>query len=1107
MGEFSVKNLCIIREDGMSILYLGEELPEIEIREYITEDDYIDFGDNKKGINAHPFEEIFDQLVLLISILKGKINIPVTQKALGLARLHKEIVTEDVFPIPTNIIPDVSIQRKNNENAEEFFERYVESHRIGNYNTRIDALHKTFLGFETTSSEPSLPTLDVLHPTKVSIAYSTDESTVLLPKDNITPNVQKLHTKIGISPYSPYFYQLTLADKIKAIETEGDDIEVDKHATIDETYRGEIPKKVHSIIENITDVATLYDLSKKFMEHGINIDTIHFDDLHKLSEKIADLKKDDIDIFTALQQIQGTGASSEKGVNLDTYSIFGFYSVQTEIYEKNATALKSIKNTMTKLYEKLIGEPITKSTLVNASEIASLLLKEEVSLEDIKKQLLLRLNSEQRSIIDSWYASLKEWDIDSVQTSLNKESNLVADALSLKNEENNEWLSISEEVQKIKRGEVISKDYDQRDTYYIERDFMIDIDDPDDIPFGFHDEPETSIDMSGLNEGLREIYKVVCKMFVELQSTSCLELDFDELTIIAKQSNITRKTKASVIDEELSYLSDESRALLYDMNLETFNQIDTDVLKEKNSINKKFESIYKDYIQDITSLWVYLLAWWICELQDKALQNRLHFDNMNCPAICRNLLEPLNGPPIQKKSAVNTGIQPYLLCIIDMLIKAGDSHWKTYVPLNYDIPRQLNKIYTENGEFIEKVRYLQDSYTSYKKPVVSTELKQKGIALVNNINDIVNKKERDEYLKIYMLFLKNLPSVLSDSKHPNRASGCCLQSITPRYKAHADYANITNAIKLNKLFSKKRKIAGKRPFLRTIGRFPSQNKTSTLIAVKPELPERYEWDISKLLETIKEFHPTLVDIETMRTYTQTDSALIIKMFKQYKDVITFIMTTTTPRDLIDCIRKITQIQHLNMITDYANKEKEHAFLKKQFKKSYQLYDVLLDESSHNIMGERDKLSYLRILQYFSINQLYFPFVMSKQRNSLTCIDDNLESSFIKKFTTNTILHIHQWIITKTFNKSVNYSEYITKMREQENISKLKIIDMLSEEERHLYVQAKKLGILEGMQYMEAPDIQQDFVEEYIDIDEDNVAITPLENEDEFDNNNAIDYED
>lgn len=81
------------------------------------------------------------------------------------------------------------------------------------------------------------------------------------------------------------------------------------------------------------------------------------------------------------------------------------------------------------------------------------------------------------------------------------------------------------------------------------------------------------------------------------------------------------------------------------------------------------------------------------------------------------------------------------------------------------------------------------------------------------------------------------------------------------------------------------------------------------------------------------------------------------------------------------------------------------------------------------------------------------------------------------------------------------------MREQENISKLKIIDMLTEEERHLYVQAKKLGIHEGMQYIEPSNIQQDFVEEYIDIDDDNVAINPLENEDEFDNDNAIDYED
>lgn len=1081
----------------MSIVYLGEELPEIELREYITQSDYVDYGNNKKGINVHSFQEILDQVVLLISVLKGKIPIPINQKALAIARLHKELVADNIFPIPTNIIPLVNIERKDNNDEQEFFNRYEESHKLGNYHTRIDALHKTFLGFKSTSTEP--PILNVLHPMKVNI--DDGQSTVLLPKDNISPNVQKLNTKIGISPFSPYFYELTLADKIKSVETEGTDIEVDKNTSIEETFKREIPKKVHSIIQDIS-ISTLYDLSKKFMEEGINIDEIHFDDFQNIYEKIIDIKKDDTDTIVPLQQIEGA-SDDIKSVQLDIYSIFGFYSVQREIYEKNATVLNIIKTTMTKLYKKLIGEPISKPTDINANEVASLLLKGERTLEEIKAQILVRLNSEQRSIIDSWYSMLDEWSADNILASLDTELKLVADTLSLKNEPNNEWSSINEEIQKIKRGEVISKEYDPRDTFHVHRDFMLDIDDPDDIPFGFHDEEETDIDMSTLNEGLKEIYTVVSKMFIELQKTSSLELDFDELTIIAKQANIIRKTKASTIDEVFPDISEESRTMLYDMNLEIFNQIDTSVLKEKQNIGKRFEKIYNDYINDITSLWIYLLAWWICEMQDKALQNRLHFDTMSCPAICRELLEPLNGVPIQRRPEKNTGLHPYLVCIINMLINVDGSDWKIYVPQNYDIDKHLKKIYSENQTFIEKIQYLQDMYASYKKPVVSTE---KGRDLVNDINNTINKKKTEDYLKIYMLFLKNLPAVLSDSKHPNRSSGCCLQSITPRYKANADYSNIRNAIKLNKYFSKKRKLAGERPLLRTIGQFPSQEQRSTLISIKPPLPKRYAFNIANIFEKIIDFNPSLINIDTIIRETEIHSNVLIKMFKQHKDVITFISETTNPRPLIDCIRKLTQLQNLNMLTNYANKEKEHAFLKKQFEKVFFMYDILLNDS-HDIMSERDKLSYLRILQYFCIYQLYFPFVMSKQPVVLTCIDNNLEASFLKNFTTNTMTQIHQWIITKTFNKSVNYSEYITKMREQENISKLKIIDMLTEEERHLYVQAKKLGILEGMQYMEAPDIQKDFVEENIEIDDNNIAVNPQENEDEFDNENAIDYED
>lgn len=1068
----------------MSLVYLEEELPEIEIRELISADDYVQGEGSKTGINVHSFDDILYQLTLLLGATSNQI--PIARKALGIAQLHKSIVDGDVFPIPTNIVPVVSIARKDNSDSTEFFERLMEAQRIGNYSTRVDELHKAFLGFEATDTNP--PIFPVNVPTHVRIAYS-NETTVLLPSDNINPTVHKLHTKIGVSPFSPYFSKLSLVDKIISSEISGNDIDVNEHMSIDENFKREIPKYINELIESTSSVTTLYNLWKLFISRGINIDSIHADDMNRLFEKLEDTEQ-------KADELKISGNPREFYQRLDDYSILGFYSVQKNIYDKNTATLGKLKKSLLDVYQKLISDiPPASSQVesISAADIASALLKEEMTLEDVKARIMARLTSEHRTMIDEWKSIIDELDIEIIASALSNEQKLAGFALSFKDEPNVEWSSINEEILKIKKGEVISKEYSESYTHAVVKDFMLDIDDPEDVPFGLHEE-ELVVDMTGLNEGILEIYEIVYKMFIELKEASCLELNFTELTLIAKSTNIVRKTKKATLEERFPDVA----SILNDIDISTFNELSEDVVKGKASIRKEFESIYNAYIDDIQNLWTHLLAWWICELQDSALHNRLHFDVDNCTNTCLALWKPLHGPPMQRSPSTGGGIQPYIICVLKMLVEVNGNIWNKYVEPSYNIETRLGALY--RGVFIDKVQSLQELYKDYKKPIVSADLKKKGDEIVNEMNTIVASQIKNEYLSAYMRFLKNLPSVLNKTAPPNRAHlGCCLQRITTL--SQDDWrTTFTNAAKLRKYYLKKRKTGERRPNLRIIGRTPSIRGASTLIAVEPVLPKRVPWDTTHILAAIQQSYPSLTSMDIIRQQVTRDSAVMVKYIKTSKTIIDYISKTSSPRDLIDCIRKMAQIQYFAMETDYKNSPTEYAFIREQFSNM----DMSPLDDSNVVTDERSRVNFVRLLQYLAIRQSYFPCIISSTGAPIT-VNTHLRGDFVKNFITNTITNINHWVIAKTFNMSVNYTEYITKMREQENITKLRRIDVLSEEERQLYVQAKKLGILEGMQYIRPQDNQYDFIEG--GIGEENAEdeyIEPQENEDEDANYDEMD---
>ena len=180
---------------------------------------------------------------------------------------------------------------------------------------------------------------------------------------------------------------------------------------------------------------------------------------------------------------------------------------------------------------------------------------------------------------------------------------------------------------------------------------------------------------------------------------------------------------------------------------------------------------------------------------------------------------------------------------------------------------------------------------------------------------------------------------------------------------------------------------------------------------------------------------------------------------------------------------------------FIDLDNELAFLREQFNMYQKLYDLLLKTTDS--LTEVQDLFKRRVLQYFIVRQLCFPAKPEFARNStLVLTNDNLSGDLLPVYLQSVYDDLKIWMEQKQFQKSTNFADYISKMREQENNSKLKIIDKMNPEERKLYVEAKKLGILE----------LQDYLQEFQKEPEDDYYITNGENDEEADMDRLYDDE-
>jgi hypothetical protein len=1069
------------------LVYLEEELPEIEIKELVSNDEIYEYSNQqKKGINVYSDEDILQQLILLLQS---------HPQAKTFQELHKQILKDTGFIYPDTLLPEAKLQRKDNGDEDVFFENYDEAKKIQNYYTRAEELRRIFLGYETT--DESAPRLHISIPTRT---IANAEQIMVLPEDALSGTVTHVHHKHGISPFHPNFIELDLPDKIKESQVFlNKKSSIDNSKSIESQLEDILEEKIPDVLHSIKEIQDIYDYSKEFMRHSVELtDT----SLTQLYDKLIALKKKDKAIYKYLKAVK---SYKPKPFTLEEETgAYLFYKIQHAIFKKLVPIFEVLQTQLLTLYQTYLDSteaPGQDNLPTTAYDLALLMSEQKVPIEEVISILKRRLLFEQYQHIQDWLTLVKDWNLEQLDKKVEFQMNRFEQTrFSIFDEPKQDWLSVNEEIKQVKKGEVISKYFEEDAFIPVHEstlDFAVESDDPAEITLPLYVEEEVPFNIESLDEGRREVFTVVLKLFTSLQKASGLPLDIQKLFESIPMQ--LRKTKLTHIQEQLPELSPELQVLLSKAELDQIN----DVI-ESTAIRTTLKSIYDTYLKDIEYQYTYLLSWWICHLQNHVLNRTLNFEIWKGSLGCIDIWTPY-GAPMEGFKLKRESMLSYLVCVITDLQAMEGTSWNRYTKLNKSTleDKILKCLETDFLTFSEE---LQERFKTFDKDLPIKKLQQKGETIKKQISETVEKRNKQKYLSEYMAFLKNLPSILIQSSIAKRIySGCCLQLLSDKYRSDYDWASyVKDAYKLKKLFATQRMTIEKRPKLVHYYVPPPEEEV-----LKPEfvsnkeflvIPKIGEWTMEAWnveLETFMPFQDYVAFNKGVQNLIPIAEKYLSVYHKSIKETLLnpFIFKETSLQTLMELYRKVLELQKRTMEEEFIDLEDELTFLREQFNMYQKLYDLLLKTTDS--LTEVQDLFKRRVLQYFIVRQLCFPAKPEFARNStLVLTNDNLSGDLLPVFLQTVYDDLKIWMEQKQFQKSTNFADYISKMREQENNSKLKIIDKMNPEERKLYVEAKKLGILE----------LQDYLQEFQREPEDDYYITNGENNEEADMDRLYDDE-
>ena len=821
-------------KDNDNIIYLSEDLPEINYFEIVSIDEIIK---NNPNFIAFSREEIYNEL---FNFVKTK------SKTECFLKLFYEVVNKKTNVDNFIVIADANRGNFEDLNIEEFISDLKKYDKINDANLALSSKNKLWfpLNYDADNNKIRFKAQQ-----KTIIELSQDNNYIVFKDDETNIPI------IGVYFYSPItILDDYLNDKIMShlykpikLDIKNATVENENFEDLIKSYKIKIP--IDKIDNDNYNYSSINNLLQKY---NYSLDNISQDDFKIIKNHLTELNKNETIHKITYNSIQIKSIElinprftffnilKELKILIDiTIKSADIITKQLKTFEKERSVVKKLDITrdlysiVTNLNDKNYDQVINnlrdlRKNLILDSAISKLELFNKLNKKNIINQLdelEIRFELLKYSFVDIYKLNFScaddEHEIHIGTDEANYEGVPLKIGQSNEKEDNYEYDDEKDEI---------DLDETQFNKYYNNQFYNIEI-------------------------GFAELLKMILPFLYRMQKLSALPINYDMIVSYLFNNYRTIEPKITIIYKYFPDIEED------ELNIYLKKPIKYILINAKdkmiNAMNEYFNN-FKNIIYDIIALWS-------ITIQKDIIHETLFFNQEKLFPECEHLWDEYGAPyDIESKK----GVMIYLSCIFREVY--GDLYKDEYanlVPLDDDFKKIIMTIITEKYE---------------KELLTMTKIKAKKVKInigrqyYDTLYDLLKRKEYkgDNFLAAYIDALIYMPAIKFVKIH-KYLQGCCLERIDENFTADLYFKTDRQDLK-----KAKEKLTGKRVFnMPRYKRFFIQkkreiNKTEQFIEIHN--PIKYniiDYDIQKWLSDLKDLKKPTIFSENLI------SKLLLSVFK------------------------------------------------------------------------------------------------------------------------------------------------------------------------------------------------------------------------------------
>lgn len=1013
--------------------YEAEILPEIEIRELVSFDELVA---TMPSFVAFTEDEILHHLTQLV---EDKHKASVFQTIYDAIRNHVATHPEHVVPILTTRVAEVTDEAL----QKQLLPALERTNRAPNYQSQMDEIYKITYPLEKTAGS-YVPIV----PVTVGLEGDVKKRFVLLPKDQIPQRLHGIAYRIQYVTSASYIHERANVHSIPPFPTTEDIIE---GKTVDEA---EIP--FQGVCDLLTDILDTHGLRVHFSRFGYDFDALTEDQITVLVAKLATLSVDKEvaeNVATNPADDQAPFTSITRKNMWDAYAQASERPIEMEKY---MAAWQSLTTSM-QLSTPAVDVPSDVLAIVEG------LGENKFTLDDVIANLRYKRSLAEFTTLRSFLDNVQATSQNDIQAMLEQERSrwaMIYD--SYVDRVNREFVETYKDMAEIKEGrdeatyigDVENVLFEEQANQIIE---AVDIDtDEDDAVDGSSlvaDVDGISIYLTGLSAGCREVLEIVLPKIVKLKNLSGLPLDIEALVAYIS-SNVVRISRAEYIHASVPTLAVHQRNQLLSMDMERALHMTTFMTPTYiiPPLKEALQTSWKALETDAKNVFFIALAWWVLDIQQKALARDLAFDTMQGFLPCIRKFSPW-GPPIS--SDKGEGVLEYIVCI------AKESQLWSFS--TEELKLQIMKLW--DGD--ERVDSMKVKYKELGKHVMTMNERAKA-ANLSLAEAIANKQKQrylSEYVKAYML----LPGLLA-SHQPKVNYGCCLQKIGENFRADSDWRDILKRVRdIKDAYAKKRMTMADMPsymlYTRPVTLMETSDVTNTVTSLALDVPTLFS--IEEWLDQWSSLNLSFITPD-MVAAAYTDINKTVTLSQKFLD-----MASTTASTRIPQMHEFLQEkaswsnfdQMLNVILATLHREKatyaddavERQALDTSITEMIRVKHHM--QKLKGVFGDVEYTFVRPLYAYVISRAVCLPSVPEASKTKRLVLTGTYNTNFLTKTVKASLDALKQFMSVKKMPTLEEQKDFITNVREQQKVEVLDILDNKSVDDRHLLLEAKKLGLV------------------------------------------------